>query len=271
MDNPFIVKLKYAFQTDENLYLITEFLQGGELFYHLKKQKKFDEETTRFYVCQIVLALEYLHENNIIYRDLKPENILFDKEGNIKLTDFGLSKIIKNVEFADKAKTICGTPEYLAPEILMNSKGYDKSVDWWSLGVLIYEMLVGSSPFKTNNNRLLQIETYLKKINLPSNVSDSANSLITSLLQVEPSRRLGYGEHDSRDIKNHEFFKNINWSNVYLKRYDRPFKPIINGKYDLSNFDKRFTEKKLLNESFSNINFETDNYERFTFAYDSKK
>jgi len=264
MQNPFIVSLKYAFQTEENLYLVTDFLQGGELFYHLRKEKRFSEPKMRFYVCQIILAIEHLHKNNIIYRDLKPENILFDKEGNIKVTDFGLSKIINNEN--NRAYTICGTPEYLAPEILMQ-KGYDKSVDWWSLGALVYEMLVGVSPFKTKNNKLINIGTYLKNVEIPVGISESAGSLIRGLLQVETQKRLGYGERDAEDVKQHCFFKEINWKNVFEKKIKQPFKPRLINELDLSYFDKRFTGEKNI-DSISDeqqLSF-VDNYDRFTFV-----
>jgi serine/threonine protein kinase len=264
MQNPFIVSLKYAFQTEENLYLVTDFLQGGELCYHLRKEKRFSEPKMKFYVCQIILAIEHLHKNNIIYRDLKPENILFDKEGNIKVTDFGLSKIINNEN--NRAYTICGTPEYLAPEILMQ-KGYDKSVDWWSLGALVYEMLVGVSPFKTKNNKLINIGTYLKNVEIPVGISEAAGSLIRGLLQVETQKRLGYGERDAEDVKQHCFFKEINWENVFEKKIKQPFKPRLINELDLSYFDKRFTAEKNI-DSISDqeqLSF-VDNYDRFTFV-----
>ena len=248
MNNPFIAKLKFAFQNKDKLYLVTKFLQGGDLFFHLRNDTKFHEEKMRFYVCQIILAIEYLHKNDIIYRDLKPENILLDKKGNIKLTDFGLSKILEsqknNILFCNKkAYTICGTPEYLAPEILLNV-GYDASIDWWSLGALIYEMLVGISPFKTQSSEKLNIDTYLKKINVPKYVSASANNLITGLLQKDPSKRLGYGSRDSLDLKTHVFFKNVNWEHVSSKLIKPPFIPKISSNYDLSYFDRKFTSEK---------------------------
>ena len=147
INNPFIVNIKFAFQDESKLYIVSDFMQGGDMFYHLHAQKKFDEEKSKFYAIELILGLEFLHKNNMIYRDLKPENILIDSRGHIKLTDFGLSKILEDEE--DKAFTLCGTPQYLAPEVLLR-QGYDKMVDWWSLGCVMYEMLVGRLPFARN-------------------------------------------------------------------------------------------------------------------------
>ena len=143
-DHPFLVKMKYAFQTQEKLYLVMNFANGGELFSHLKKEKRFNEERARFYAAEIALGIQYLHDQGIIYRDLKPENVLLDAEGHVVLTDFGLSKSLRGE--SDRTRTFCGTPEYLAPEILLN-QGHGKPVDWWSFGTLLYEMIVGIPPY----------------------------------------------------------------------------------------------------------------------------
>jgi serine/threonine protein kinase len=259
IDHPFIVHLQYAFQDDKKLYLVTEFMQGGELFYHLRRERVFKETRAKFYLCEIVLALEHLHKNNCIYRDLKPENILLDLDGHIKLTDFGLSKLILNTKKDDKAYTICGTPEYLAPEILLE-KGYDKSVDWWSLGALFYEMLCGYSPFKVmnngnnkNNTGKLDLSLYTKKITLHQFISEDARSLIQALLTVEPKSRLGYGPSGSEKVKSHQFFKDVDWGAYLEKKIEPPFKPAIkrstNISVDLSNFDRMFTEENIYDPS----------------------
>lgn len=148
INHPFIVKLHYAFQTPERLYFVIDFLNGGELFFHLRKETKFTQQRARFYAAEIILALECLHGNGIIYRDLKPENVILDSEGHIKLTDFGLSKL--QVTGDKMTYTFCGTPEYLAPEVVQGT-GHNQAVDWWSLGLMIYEMLSGVNPFKVRN------------------------------------------------------------------------------------------------------------------------
>lgn len=254
IENPFIVSLYYAFQDNKKLYLVTEFMQGGELFYHLRKEGIFKESRAKFYLCEIVLALEQLHSNGCIYRDLKPENILIDLNGHIKLTDFGLSKIVLSKKDDERAFTICGTPEYLAPEVIMD-KGYDKTVDWWSLGALFYEMLCGFSPFKTSQRDKLDIKLYTKSITMHAFFSEDIKSLINQLLKVNPKERLGYGKKGSQNVKNHPYFKNIDWEVVASKKIPAPFIPKINenNEYkkgdqyipDLSNFDPMFTKENV--------------------------
>jgi serine/threonine protein kinase len=279
INHPFIVKLHYAFQTNDKLYLVCDFMQGGEIFYHLRKEGCFTEERTKFYICEIILALEHLHKCGIIYRDLKPENILLDREGNIKLTDFGLSKILKTESFisnkndnylnnCDRAFTLCGTPEYLAPEIL-SGKGYNKSVDWWSLGTVMYEMLVGYSPYKDNKYKL-DINTYKKPLVHHRNISKVAFSLIKELLNNDPSKRLGSGVNGVDEIKQHVFFKGVNWISFINKTVSPKFIPYIKNEEDLSNFDCMFTDENpnSINDKsnlFPNEGKDTNNYENFTF------
>ena len=243
INHPFIVSLYFAFQDEKKLYLITEFMQGGELFYHLHRERFFSNERTQFYAAEIVLALDHLHKNNCIYRDLKPENVLLDKDGHIKLADFGLSKIMLEKNKA-KAFTLCGTPDYLAPEIL-EDKGYDKTVDWWSLGALIYEMLVGYSPFKMKKGEQLNIEKYKQPVPLHNHFTPEAKMIITDLLVVEPSKRLGYGSNGTENIKKHPFFKDINWEELYNKKVEPEFVPKIFNELDLGNFDKFFTNENV--------------------------
>lgn len=182
VDHPYIVQLRFAFQSSDKVYLVMDFVNGGELFFHLRRAKRFTEEKARFYGAELLLALHYLHSRGIIYRDLKPENILLDSEGHIKLTDFGISK--KFFPDQHKAYTICGTPEYLAPEILKES-GHDVEVDYWSLGILIYEMLAGQPPFMDKNEEKL----FYKIVNEPAVMkpifSAQACSLLSALLKTD--------------------------------------------------------------------------------------
>lgn len=236
--HPFIVKLVYAFQTGGKLYLILEYLSGGELFTHLEREGIFLEDTTCFYLCEIMLALEHLHSLGIIYRDLKPENVLLDAEGHVKLTDFGLCK--EHIQEGIVTHTFCGTIEYMAPEILTRS-GHGKAVDWWSLGALMFDMLTGLPPF-TAENRKKTIETILKgKLNLPAYLTAEARDLIRRLMKRQVSQRLGSGPADGAEIRAHPFFKNVNWEDVIARRLDPPIKPILKSDDDVSQFDTKFT------------------------------
>ena len=236
IDYPFISKLYYAFQTKKSLFMITEFMAGGEMFHHLHECGHFDENRTRFYIAELVLAIGHLHKNNILYRDLKPENILLDEIGHIKLTDFGLSKIMNNIE-KDKTYTVCGTPIYVAPEVLSGT-GYNKLVDWWSLGVLLYEFLAGYSPFREMKNRI-DLNIYKRKLKQDPLISDTAFDLIKKLCQTNVEERLG---KNVKDIKNHKFFEDIDWVKLEKKQITPPFKPKIRYQGDVRNFDKMFTD-----------------------------
>ena len=236
IDYPFISKLYYAFQTKKSLFMITEFMAGGEMFHHLHECGHFDENRTRFYIAELVLAIDHLHKNNILYRDLKPENILLDEIGHIKLTDFGLSKIMNNIE-KDKTYTVCGTPIYVAPEVLSGT-GYNKLVDWWSLGVLLYEFLAGYSPFREMKNRI-DLNIYKRKLKQDPLISDTAFDLIKKLCQTNVEERLG---KNVKEIKNHKFFEDIDWVKLEKKQITPPFKPKIRYQGDVRNFDKMFTD-----------------------------
>lgn len=236
--HPFIVDLIYAFQTGGKLYLILEYLPGGELFMHLEREGTFTEETACFYLAEITLALEHLHSCGIIYRDLKPENILLDKDGHVKLTDFGLCK--EALEDGETTHTFCGTIEYMAPEVLLRS-GHAKSVDWWSLGALMYDMLTGGPPF-TASNRKKTIEKILHcKLTLPNYLAPDSRDLIKKLLRRQAPQRLGYGADDGLTIRRHQFFKSCNWNDMLAKRVKPPFKPTLVSEDDVSQFDTKFT------------------------------
>lgn len=236
--HPFIVDLIYAFQTGGKLYLILEYLPGGELFMHLEREGIFPEETACFYLAEITLALEHLHSCGIIYRDLKPENILLDKDGHVKLTDFGLCK--EALEDGETTHTFCGTVEYMAPEVLLRS-GHAKSVDWWSLGALTYDMLTGGPPF-TASTRKKTIDKILHcKLSLPNYLSPESRDLIKKLLRRQASQRLGSGSDDGLSIRRHHFFKSCNWNDLISKRVRPPFKPTLISDDDVSQFDTKFT------------------------------
>ena len=266
---PFIVNIKFAFQDQVKLYIITEFMQGGEMFFHLHKEKRFSNEKTRFYIIEIILAIEFLHKNKMLYRDLKPENIMVDSNGHIKLTDFGLSKMIKKTK--EKAFTICGTPQYLAPEIL-SDEGYDNSVDWWSLGCVMYEMLVGKAPFRIPKGSYLSADLYKKKITIPEYVTEEAKDLISQLLVPNPKKRLGYGEDGAQKIKEHRYFEGINWEDAWNKKLTPPFIPVLKSETDLSYFDKMFTNEKIEGSKVSEVPSSiagSSEYKGFTYVTNS--
>ena len=264
MNNPFLVKLYCCFQDNEHLYFIMEFIQGGELFFHLHRETRFDDEKTSFYIAELILALDFLHKNKVIYRDIKPENILLDVEGHIKLTDFGLSRMCCSKN--EKVFTICGTPFYIAPEILEN-KGYNNSVDWWSLGCLMYEMLVGKPLFNFNNINI-NINEYKKPLQLSTGFSDEAKDLITKLLDLDPKKRIGAGPNGVEDLKKHPYFKKIDWKELENKNVKAPFVPDLNGEMDLKYFDKMFTDEiNITRESdeLNETNKTIDNYVNFSY------
>jgi len=236
--SPFMCDLLYAFQTGGKLYLILEYLSGGELFMHLEREGIFMEDTAAFYLSEIVVALEHLHKQGIIYRDLKPENILLDARGHVKLTDFGLCK--ESIEGDQKTHTFCGTIEYMAPEILMRV-GHGKAVDWWSLGALMFDMLTGGPPF-TAENRKKTIDKILKgRLTLPPYLSYDARELIKRLLKRHVESRLGAGTNDADEIKAHSFFRSFDWNVVYQRQVEPPFKPSLVNDEDVSLFDSKFT------------------------------
>eukprot|EP00755_Sulcionema_specki_P038297 Sspe_Gene.110605::Locus_91661_Transcript_1_1_Confidence_1.000_Length_1353::g.110605::m.110605/K13303/SGK2; serum/glucocorticoid-regulated kinase 2 len=240
-DHPFLVKMKYAFQTAEKLYLVMNFANGGELFSHLKKEKRFTEARARFYAVEICMGLKYLHDHDIVYRDLKPENVLLDAEGHIVLTDFGLSKMMKESE---RTKTFCGTPEYLAPEILLN-KGHGKPVDWWSFGTLLYEMIVGIPPFYSQDMREMYDMILHSDLFIPEIVSPHATDLLIKLLARDPKHRLGTGPDGPLEVMAHPYFSGIDWDAFYNKTVEPPFKPNVTGPGDVSQVDEEFLSRKI--------------------------
>lgn len=241
INNPFIVPLKFSFQSPEKLYLVLAFVNGGELFHHLQREQRFDVNRARFYTAELLCALECLHGFNVVYRDLKPENILLDYSGHIALCDFGLCKMDMKDEDRTNSKlhrtlciglllnvvaAFCGTPEYLAPELLLG-QGYDKSVDWWTLGVLLYEMLTGLPPYYDENTNEMYRKILSEPLHFPGPeiVPLPAKDLLIQLLDRRPDHRLG--AKGPSEIKAHPFFNQIDWRKLLQRRYDPTFKPNV--------------------------------------------
>ncbi|XP_004714186.2 ribosomal protein S6 kinase alpha-6 [Echinops telfairi] len=236
--HPFIVKLHYAFQTEGKLYLILDFLRGGDVFTRLSKEVLFTEEDVKFYLGELALALDHLHQLGIVYRDLKPENILLDELGHIKLTDFGLSK--ESVDQEKKAYSFCGTVEYMAPEVV-NRRGHSQSADWWSFGVLMFEMLTGTLPFQGKDRNETMNMILKAKLGMPQFLSGEAQSLLRMLFKRNPVNRLG--SEGVEEIKKHIFFANIDWNKLYKKEVQPPFTPASGKPDDTFCFDPEFTAK----------------------------
>lgn len=240
VNHPFVVKLHYAFQTEGKLYLILDFLRGGDLFTRLSKEVMFTEEDVKFYLAELALGLDHLHSLGIIYRDLKPENILLDEEGHIKLTDFGLSK--EAIDHEKKAYSFCGTVEYMAPEVV-NRQGHTHSADWWSYGVLMFEMLTGSLPFQGKDRKETMTLILKAKLGMPQFLSTEAQSLLRALFKRNPANRLGSGPDGAEEIKRHVFYSTIDWNKLYRREIKPPFKPAVAQPDDTFYFDTEFTSR----------------------------
>lgn len=241
-DHPFIVKLFWAYQTSKVLNLVMEFCPGGELFFHLHNLGRFTEEQARFYFGEILLGLEYLHMNGILYRDLKPENILIDLDGHIKLTDFGLSKL--NIDKDTVTYTYCGSPEYMSPEMLKRS-GHTRCADFYSLGALLFEMLTGLPPYYNSNRNLMYNKIQYEDLMIPNYISRTARSLISALLEKDASKRLG-STRGTEEVKQHPWCTKIDWNKLYQKKIIPPFRPNLKT----SNFDPLYTSMKLEEDQF---------------------
>ncbi|KAF2432740.1 kinase-like protein [Tothia fuscella] len=249
-DSAFIVGLKFSFQTPTDLYLVTDYMSGGELFWHLQKEGRFKEDRAKFYIAELIHALQHLHEHDIVYRDLKPENILLDANGHIALCDFGLSKA--NLTDTDTTNTFCGTTEYLAPEVLLDEAGYTKMVDFWSLGVLVFEMCCGWSPFYAEDTQQMYKNIAFGKVRFPRDaLSTEGRNFVKGLLNRNPKHRLG-SQGDAEELKAHPFFADIDWDALGKKNLVPPFKPKLKSELDVSNFDPEFTNA--LNNGAGSLN-----------------
>ncbi|KAF7554958.1 hypothetical protein G7046_g6672 [Stylonectria norvegica] len=242
--HPFVVKLFYAFQDQEMLYLILEYGQGGELFTHLNTEKMFSETDAAFYMAEMLLAISHLHTDlGVVYRDLKPENCLLDADGHLLLTDFGLSKVA--VDQSDSCNSMLGTVEYMAPEVVLGKK-YGRPVDWWSFGALGYDLMTGSPPFRGGNHAKIQENIVKQKLVMPYFLSLDARDLLTRLLRKDPTKRLGANmPKDLQTMKKHRFFRKIDWKRLAARELEPPIQPMITDPELAENFAPEFTELSL--------------------------
>jgi len=232
--HPFITTLVASFQSLDSLYMVLDYCPGGEVFSYLRRARRFNEPTAQFYAAEIVLILEFLHEHEgVAYRDLKPENILIDAHGHLKLVDFGFAKKVDNRE----TYTLCGTPEYLAPEVIRNT-GHGTAVDWWAFGILVYEFLVGQPPFWDQNPMKIYEQIVDGRLRFPSAMSPHARDLISGLCTVDTSKRLGNISGGAARVKSHPWFAAIDWEKLYRREMDGPIIPHLRGPADTRNFDE---------------------------------
>ncbi|XP_002740313.1 protein kinase C delta type-like [Saccoglossus kowalevskii] len=237
--HPFLTHLYCTFQSKEHLYFVMEYLNGGDLMFHIQQNGRFEEKRARFYGAEIILGLQFLHRRGIIYRDLKLDNVLLDKDGHIKIADFGMCK--ENILGDKKASTFCGTPDYIAPEILKGLK-YNSSVDWWSFGVLLYEMLIGQSPFHGEDEDALFESICNDNPVYPRWLPKEAAACLSLLMEPNPTERLGI----KTDIRKHAFFRAVDWDKMDRREVTPPYKPKIKSAKDASNFDPEFTMEKVV-------------------------
>ncbi|XP_016098076.1 protein kinase C delta type [Sinocyclocheilus grahami] len=256
-ENPFLTHLYCTFQSKEHLFFVMEYLNGGDLMFHIQDKGRFDLYRATFYAAEIVCGLQYLHSKGIIYRDLKLDNVMLDIYGHIKIADFGMCK--ENMLEENRATTFCGTPDYIAPEILLGQK-YSFSVDWWSFGVLLYEMLIGQSPFQGDDEDELFESIRMDVPHYPRWITKETKDLLEKLFERDPTRRLGV----VGNIRGHAFFKTINWSALEKREVSPPFKPKVKSPNDCSNFDREFlSEKPRLSQSDKNL---IDSMDQSAFA-----
>uniref|UniRef100_A0A8C7YSR5 non-specific serine/threonine protein kinase n=1 Tax=Oryzias sinensis TaxID=183150 RepID=A0A8C7YSR5_9TELE len=261
--HPFLTSLKYSFQTKDRLCFVMEYVNGGELFFHLSRERVFSEDRTRFYGAEIVSALDYLHSAKIVYRDLKLENLMLDKDGHIKITDFGLCK--EGITDTATMKTFCGTPEYLAPEVLEDND-YGRAVDWWGLGVVTYEMMCGRLPFYNQDHEKLFELILMEEIKFPRTLSADAKSLLSGLLIKDPNKRLGGGPDDAKEIMRHSFFGTIDWQDVYDKKLVPPFQPQVSSETDTRYFDEEFTAQTITITPPEKYNERRPHFPQFSYS-----
>lgn len=250
-DHTFIIKLFNTFQDTDRVYILSEICLGGELFRILRSKKCFSKKTAMFYAASVVLAFQHMHGMHILYRDLKPENLMLDNYGYLKVVDFGFAKVLPPGE---RTFTLCGTPDYLAPEIILN-QGHDHAVDWWALGVLIYEMLVGYAPFTGDE----PVKTYKRilewRFTIPKNIPQNGCDIIKALLRFPEHKRLGCQKTGSNAVRNHIWFEGLDWDRLLERKLPPPHVPVLDGEEDLSNFPayiRQITdEKETMEDSYT--------------------
>lgn len=239
VSHPFLIRMWGTFQDAEQVFMVMDYIEGGELFSLLRKSQRFPNPVAKFYAAEVCLALEYLHANEIIYRDLKPENILLDRNGHIKITDFGFAKYVPDVTY-----TLCGTPDYIAPQVI-STKPYNKSVDWWSFGIYIYEMLAGYTPFYDANAMKTYENILNAELKFPPFFNADAQDLLSKLIERDLSKRLGNLQNGSEDVKNHPWFSEVVWEKLLSRNIETPYEPPIQqGQGDTSQFD-RYPEEEI--------------------------
>jgi serum/glucocorticoid-regulated kinase 2 len=260
IEHPYLVQLRYAFQTSKKLYMIMDYYAGGCLFFHLRRQRRFSFEQACFYAAELMLAMNYLHSLDIIYRDVKLENVLMDKNGHVHLTDFGLSKEGVNDNFSG-AETFCGTAEYVAPELLQQ-KPYGKAADWWSFGILLYEMIVGKTPFFSRNRSQMFHSITNNQVNFPNGFPPDAVDIITKLLHKDPKERIGCStpedgstleEASLKEFQAHPYFAKIDWDKMMAKTLDPPYKPTVKNDMDTKYVHKVFLQQPVEDEKGNDV------------------
>jgi len=245
LEHPFLTKLHFAFQDEKNLYFVMDFINGGELFHHLRREKKFSEDRAKFYAAEIISAITYLHTRGIVYRDLKPENVLLARDGHVVVTDFGLAK--EGLHGEQRTETRAGTPEYLAPEVIKGEK-YTKSVDWWAVGILVYEMLTGAPPFFDSDIQKLFHKITAGELHIPDTLSEDAGDFLSKLLTRDTSKRLS----EPSKIVAHPWFKNIDFGKLEAKEIPPPFVPKVATDDDVAEIDPEFLRQSVVEEEDGN-------------------
>eukprot|EP01118_Nematostelium_gracile_P004408 TRINITY_DN1515_c0_g1_i2.p1 TRINITY_DN1515_c0_g1~~TRINITY_DN1515_c0_g1_i2.p1 ORF type:complete len:636 (+),score=184.40 TRINITY_DN1515_c0_g1_i2:1123-3030(+) len=267
--HPFLIGLHFSFQTQDKLFFVMDFINGGDIFFHLQNDHNFPADRARFYAAQIICGMQYLHQQGVIYRDLKAENLILNDDGYVLMTDFGISKTGLNTD-TSKATTFCGTPEYLAPEIL-DGNGYTKAVDWWAVGILLFEMLSGNPPFYSQNIQTMYSKISAAQLNFPDRPSfdEATKDIISQLLEKDPEKRLQY----ALNIRSHRYFKTIDWELLLQKRLTPPYMPNVKDKSDTSMVDPMFTKESgrlTMNQNAISPDAQRK-FENFTFVTDHAK